>query len=76
MGKLRPKSMNDEPVVSAATLWLVGMTVTELRRPGERQNVIIKVSRLTARRSRGPMPLVLDEGGRENSQQTENEHDV
>ncbi len=69
MGELRPKSVNDEPVVSATTLWLVGMTVTKLRRPRERQNVIIEVSRLTARRSRRSMPLVLNESGRENSQQ-------
>ena len=69
MCKLRPKSMDDEAIVSAAALWLVRMAVTKLRRPGERQYIIVKVSWLAALGARVSMAAVLSSRGSEYADQ-------
>src|SRR5579859_6042231 len=45
--ELRPQAMDDKSKMSGLALGVRGMTVTELRRPGKRQNVIIKYTRLS-----------------------------
>jgi len=55
---LRPQAMHHEAVVSALALRTAGVTVAELWRPGESQDVVIEHSRLTLLSSLcGPMVM-------------------